>query len=109
MTDTVIANSTHVARKAHQCDHCSQPINPGEQYERTRAIWDGSPGTFRCHLECRDCARKMWKMRDYMWDEGILLSADIEPEDHEWIREEYPIVAQRLGFAEGEGSEDPSP
>lgn len=99
MVYTLISETTQMARKQHRCDHCLQLIDIGTQYERTRGIWEGTPGTFKSHLECRDCAHKMWKLRDYMWDEGILLSADVEPEDHEWIREEYPVVADRLGFA----------
>ena len=90
--------TTQTARKSFGCDHCRQPIRPGEQYERTRGIWEGTPGVFRSHLECRDCAHEIWKLLGCNWDEGVLLSADVEPEDHEWIAEKYPAVAERLGF-----------
>ena len=97
-TDTIISQTIQCARKPHRCDHCCQPIETGEPYERVRGVWEGSPGVFKSHMECRDCALEMWKVRDYNDDEGILLSADVEPDDHEWIRAEYPVVAQRLGF-----------
>src|ERR1700679_2615683 len=98
MADTVISQTVQCARKPHRSENCCQPIVVGEPYERVRGVWDGTPGVFKSHMECRDCAHEMWKARDYNYDEGILLSADVEPEDHDWIRDEFPIVAERLGF-----------
>lgn len=101
MADRTISETIQAARKPHRCDHCGTTIDPGQQYERIRGVWEGTPSVFKSHLECRDCAHQMWRDRDYNYDEGILLSADVEPEDHEWIRKEYPVVAERLGFADG--------
>jgi hypothetical protein len=41
------------ARKLHRCEECGGKIKPGERYERSSGMWDGSISTFctceRCH------------------------------------------------------------
>lgn len=48
-------NSTHTptARKAHNCGECGRQIEPGERYERTAAVWEG---TFFTDVACAHCA-----------------------------------------------------
>lgn len=97
--DVTFPTTTQTARKPHQCSHCLKRIAPGERYERTRGIWEGTPGVFRCHTECEDAANHWRDYHDSMWDEGCLLNADVQPEDHEWLIAEFPTVAERLGIS----------
>ncbi len=97
--DTVLADETLTARKPHICDHCGKLIEAGQEYQRLRGIWDGTPGVFKSHPDCRRAAAKMHKMKDLLYDEGVLLMSDVEQDDHEWLLAEFPAVAGRLGIA----------
>lgn len=99
MSDVTLEQVHHIARKRFTCDHCMQAIMPGQRYLRVRGIWEGAPGVFRAHDECEYAAQQWREYHDSMWDEGCLLKADIEPEDHTWLLDEFPIVAERLGIA----------
>ena|SRR5690554_7679466 len=46
-------HTTPTARKAHRCHACFHTIQPGEQYERTKGIWDGEAETWKQCLICR--------------------------------------------------------
>ena len=72
---------------------------PGQRYFRVRGIWDGTPGVFRAHEDCEQAAQQWRDYHDSMWDEGCVLNADVEPEDHYWLAVEFPDVADRLGIA----------
>lgn len=98
VTCRIITDETRTARKGRRCDHCSQAIEIGSVYRYTFSVWEGTPGSFRSHIECDTVAREMWRNRNYCWDEGILLTADVEPEDHEWLLSDHPVVAARLGI-----------
>lgn len=95
-SDIVLEQSFHSARKRHLCDHCVQPIMTGQRYMRLRGIWDGAPGVFRAHEDCHFAAEEWRHNNDPMGDEGCLLTADIQREDHWWLVNEFPEVAERL-------------
>lgn len=97
--DITFPTTTQAARKSHTCDHCGKPIVIGERYLRTRGVWEGNPGVFRSHVECDEASTAWRDYHDSAWDEGCLLNADVEAEDHEWLIAEFPIVAERLGIA----------
>lgn len=44
---------TRTARKQHECCECDDTIEPGDQYEHAKGLWDGSWDEFRT---CRICA-----------------------------------------------------
>ena len=46
------------ARKTHQCTECGNAIQPGENYERTSAKWDGDLSTFNTCLLCVEIRNK---------------------------------------------------
>lgn len=49
----VLWEETPTARQHHECSTCGRTINPGEQYRRTRCIFDGeAPYTVK---ECAHC------------------------------------------------------
>lgn len=99
MSDITFNPTFQAARKRHICDHCAQPIAPGQQYMRVRGIWEGTPGVFRAHDDCHEASRTWRDHHDAMWYEACLLCSDVEPEDHQWIVAEYPEVAERLNIA----------
>lgn len=41
-----------VARKDHTCCECNEVIKKGDKYERVKARWDGSWGTFSTCVPC---------------------------------------------------------
>lgn len=69
-----VYNSAMVkARKAHKCCECRRVIQPGEQYERVAAIWDGSWSHYRTCALCREI-RDVFRCGDgflfeTLWDE----------------------------------------
>lgn len=89
----------HTAAKRHQCDECPAPIEVGQRFIRWAGTTDGDFGTYRAHVECRAAAialNNLNEIRDA--DEWMNLS-DLESEDHDWLCEEHPIVAERLGLS----------
>ena len=49
------------ARQEHHCDECRRTIEPGESYQRTRAIWEGEPIVTKA---CGHCvAAREWLVR----------------------------------------------
>jgi len=41
------------ARKKHSCYECFKGILPGEKYEYTSGIWEGSPAVYKTCLDCK--------------------------------------------------------
>lgn len=40
------------ARKSHKCCECRREIKPGESYENTFGVWDGSASTYHTCSNC---------------------------------------------------------
>jgi hypothetical protein len=53
---TLIGESKQHARKEHRCSWCGQVIPIGEEYVRTRFVFEGNPGSNKFHLECDKAA-----------------------------------------------------
>jgi len=87
-----------VARKAHRCDECGHGIEKGERYSYWTGKTDGSVGTWKSHTDCREAVLKLNKLCETQHDEWMSLS-DIEVEDREWLCEDFPAVAARLGWS----------
>jgi len=95
------SHQERTARKAHKCEHCRSPIAIGERYVRSSGLWEGEFYCWREHLDCNEAWNKLNFSRDMRdLDEGApaLCRDDHEPEDRQWMREEYPAVAERLGW-----------
>jgi hypothetical protein len=98
MSDVTLEAVFHIARKRFVCDHCGQLITPGQRYLRIRGIWDGDPGIFRAHDDCHWASEALIDNLNGIGDEGSLLSDDVQPEDHWWLLQDFPVVAERLGI-----------
>lgn len=49
------------ARRQHKCSECFRTINPGEQYTRTSAKFDGVVKTYKMCQQCRQAAKWLEK------------------------------------------------
>lgn len=81
-----ITTIQRVARKAHKCCECENPINKGDIYLYTSGVWD-MPQSYKQCVKCGetfDLAVKvaMDKLYCYDYDEGPGFGGM-----HEWIRE----------------------
>ena len=56
------------ARKSYKCYECYEIIKPGDTYEYTKGLWDGTCSTFKT---CRLCAR----IRDSLFECGFTYGA----------------------------------
>ena len=54
------------ARKAHMCNACKRTITPGERYEHTDTMHEGS---FGYHKRCAPCVAIYEHLRAKLWDE----------------------------------------
>lgn len=45
---------TRKARKQHLCFECKTEIKPGDMYQYSSGIWDGTPNSFKQCLNCWD-------------------------------------------------------
>lgn len=61
------SRSLPVARKAHRCEECGDPINPGEQYSYWSFKYDGHLGTFK---SCRRCEYDRFRVAEHELAEG---------------------------------------
>ncbi len=43
---------SRIARKAHQCIYCAEPINVGDDYVHQTGVYDGRWYTNKMHPEC---------------------------------------------------------
>lgn len=89
------------ARKPHRCEHCRKEIGVGVLHWSSAGVWDGEFSATREHFEC--CAAWYtlnFDLRDYPPYDGAPFLADdeFEADDKEWMRQEFPVVAERLGW-----------
>lgn len=52
MSYELISREQQKARKPHVCTWCGETIEAGEDYERTRFVFEGDPMTNKMHMEC---------------------------------------------------------
>lgn len=70
MPNQIGSCTTQVAKKQHKCNFCGQFINVGDQYERSRLVYDGNAYTWKNHIHCIEIARH-FNMFDDCSDEGL--------------------------------------
>ncbi len=76
------------AVKVHKCCECSDPIEPGDSYERTVGVWDNEFATFKTCSSCQEVSS--WaKTSGYYIGFGALY----ETLDEHYIGELPPLVA----------------
>lgn len=87
-------------RKARQCDACFQMLAVGEAAVRWAGITDGEFATAVFHPDCRAAEIAVNRLHGTYPDEWMGLGRDLEWDDHQWLLDEYPTVAGRLGITQ---------
>ena len=54
MSDFYNPHESRLARKAHRCTWCADPINAGDTYAHQTGVFDGRWYTSKMHPECFD-------------------------------------------------------
>jgi hypothetical protein len=76
--DSVMSVNLIKSRTVHTCGECGKNIQPGEEYELYRAVFDGSPERYKTCLDClsfRDnffgdwCFGSLWEQFRYHMDD----------------------------------------
>lgn len=97
----LLSDHTRNCRKAVQCDQCGKHIEIGQRYRR-QVYRDGALCTYRAHEDCDNAASEAmanggWDPR---YDDPIVLTESICPDNSQWLLERYPAVAARLGITQ---------
>jgi hypothetical protein len=100
---TILEDGVHTCRKPQTCDQCLRLIEVGQRYRKQKTAGDGEFRTYRAHESCDAAYARYIDLAglDPSYDEPPLLN-ELGPEDHCWILEEFPDVAERLGIKAGE-------
>lgn len=61
------------ARKAHRCDACPEPIEPGHKYARTAMLYDGNWSHMR---HCLRCSSIFKAIQEKNWEAGEIVGID---------------------------------
>ncbi len=91
------------SRKEHRCEACCQMIALGQPYVRWSGKVDGDFSSVAYHPECRAAEIALNQNYDTNADEWVSLAYDREGDDDDWLRAEWPLVAERLGIAHPTG------
>lgn len=94
----ILSDAVHVCRKARTCDQCNRLIQVGQRYRKQVHTFDGFT-TYRAHEDCDAAYSKMKKLAGNAWRDDDLyfpLSDIAHRQDDAWIRDEFPVVAERI-------------
>jgi len=89
------------SRKPHQCEHCGTAINVGEPSIHCTGMWDGYFYSTYMHTDCEKAGQDYAKETGY-WDEEFIWFQHVDREEFEldeWLLENHPTVAARLGVS----------
>lgn len=87
--------SYHVSRKDRRCDACRKPIKKGERYSSMRMKYDGEFSAVANHEDCRKAECELAELHGLYGGEDWLFVHDLEQEDRDWLKDEYPAVYAR--------------
>ena len=65
----VLSDEWRVARKSHVCNYCGHGIDPGERYNYTTHVGDGSIYAWKAHRWCQDFVFGQNGFANRGWDE----------------------------------------
>lgn len=95
----VYRREARAARKQYCCGECGGTIMPGELYEYTFGVWDGSASTFRTCERCRDI--RQWVQNNvpcFCWAHGNLDEDAREAVEDAVVRAPEETVGLRFGL-----------
>lgn len=87
-------------RKEHTCDGCGKQIAAGNSAFYWAGVVEGDFYHAYMHEDCRQ-AEEGWN--DYIGGRGddyepLCCIGDDEEDGVEWLKEHFPVVAERMGF-----------
>lgn len=100
MSDFSSTRSVKATRKDNICEQCGRKIEAGSAAMYAFGNWDGYTYSHYTHMECHDASVAYAKEFD-LWGEEWPWFRDMENSDfehHGWLRENYPVVADRLNI-----------
>ena len=85
-------------RKERQCYGCCRTIAVGSEALEcagtgTDGFWSGT-----YHTDCRKAEIAFNDLKDYRWGDEWYALHEIEFEDWDWLIDEFPAVADRMGI-----------
>ena len=86
-------------RKARRCCACGQMIEVGSSAIDWSGLHEGVFEAVSYHVECRAAEIALNRLNETQYDEWIGL-ADLEWEDWQFILDDHPTVAARLGLTQ---------
>lgn len=95
----VIEDGFKIARKVHACDECGHDIKAGERYHRWAGRVDNEFTTWRSHSDCHEAVTELNKLHGVGFGDEWMGIRDLECEDREWLCEDFPAVAARVGWS----------
>lgn len=101
MSDFHTQRSIKATRRDHVCDQCNKPIPKGSPADYGSGKYDGYIYSCYCHVECHAAASEYAEQNglygeDWPWFQHM---ENGEYEHHDWLLEQHPIVAERLGLS----------
>ena len=86
-------------RKLHRCEGCGKAIEAGQHAFYFALKDDGQFYDGHYHPDCREAEEAFNDANDRRWDEWTALSCiSGDREDAEWLIENRPLIAARLGL-----------
>ena len=96
---TFHCSRTVKGRKQHRCEQCGTVIPAGEMQVVSAGSNYGDFYSYRAHVECEDAGKAYATMTGYWGEEYTWFQHhDSEIRDWQWMVEDHPIVAARLGW-----------
>jgi len=85
-------------RKRHRCEACRKHIEIGQPATRWAGMTDGQFGNVIYHPDCREAEVAFNSTKDWRYGDEWYPLYELESDDHEWLRAEFPVVAVRMGI-----------
>ena len=92
-------SKTVKTKKIHRCEQCGTAIDAGETCTSATGSYCGDFYSYYIHPECEAAGQAYAKLTGYWGEEYTWFQhAETEISDWEWMAENHPIVAKRLGW-----------
>lgn len=100
MTDFSSRKTVKRTFKSHWCEQCGRLIEAGGKAEYLTGRYDGYFYAQHVHVECHEAALAYAELH-HCWGDDFpwFRHNEHELEDEKWMRENFPVVADRLNWA----------
>lgn len=100
MIDFHSNRTVKATRRPHVCEQCGKAIDAGSPAMYASGKYEGYIYSTYTHVECHAAASAFAKANDLYGEEWPWFREmdDSEFQHHEWLFDEHPVVAARLGI-----------